>query len=120
MSTTQLEATLRHSKHLHIMERPGDTHIAYHKLFGNLTFLNDQALVLLKAFEQPLRMSDVTTYYAPYLEQVNYFHNLYFLSSDDTDERDALETDMQCRSDELQHGKFLTGFTLCIPELCNF
>lgn len=115
-----MNSALRYSKHLHIIERPSQFHIAYHKLFGNLTFLNDSALHLLKVFRNPPPLEEVNSKYAAYSEQVNYFYNLYFLVSGDHDERSELKADLTRRSEELREGKFLGGLQLCVSEACNF
>lgn len=111
-----MNVELRQSQHLHVIERPAQSHIVYHKLFGNLSFLNDSALAMLRAFAEPVPVNAAMAMG----DAVRSFHDLYFLVSDDDDERAELTADLARRARELESGAYLGGVQLCVSEACNF
>ena len=108
------------SKYLHIIRRNNQSHIVYHKLYGNLSLINDPALQLLDMFSNSTFPGKVLSSYANFYQYIQTFYNMYFLVEPGFDERRELKKELKEREQILKTGSFIGGVQLSVADTCNF
>ena len=111
---------LRKSKYLNIIQRNGKVHLAYHKLYGNITTLNDSSLQLLSKFDEHMSPDNYHSLYSYYYPYIQTFYNMYYLVEDGFDERIEVKRELKEREKELKKGSFIGGVQLSVSDVCNF
>lgn len=111
---------IRKSSYLRVLDRAKGGYVAYHKLFGNLSALNDSSIRLLSAFDDPRTPAEYASLYAQYGDYLTAFHDMYYLVEEDLDERALHEQDLQRRQTRLRSGSYIGGVQLSVSDACNF
>ncbi|MDH3975093.1 MAG: radical SAM protein [Deltaproteobacteria bacterium] len=115
-----MSKSLKKSKHIHIIKRSWGTHVVYHRLFGNLTVLDDKAAMLLDLFDDPVGGDDLALLFQQYGTYLNTFYDMYYLVEESSDEREEQNLDLEERARSLVDGNLIGGLQLNISDACNF
>lgn len=115
-----METILRKSRHLQVIKRTGGTHIIYHKMFGNLSVLNDTAMILFDLFDDPVGGETLKGLFQQYGALLNGFYDMFYITEQGSDERAEVERDLEERSRNLTDGNLIGGIQFNISDACNF
>ncbi|MGE5340624.1 MAG: radical SAM protein [Candidatus Omnitrophota bacterium] len=107
------------SKYLHVIRRDkGKKNIAYHRLFGNFSFLNDKAMRVLDMFSRPMGKSETSLFSARHHQEIRWFYNRYYLVDTGWDEREEIKYSLDERERLLMQGQLLGGVQLSVSDMC--
>lgn len=107
------------SDHLRFVPGDRNTHLAYHKLFGNVTRIDRELYTMLSGFGSvPYEKTKLTS-----LLSKEVFHTLYqahFLVHSKDEERKLIQKWLNDRRAKLKSGAFLEALQISTSNKCNF
>ena len=117
LSTAQ-EALVEKSRHLRLHSRTDGRKLAYHSLFGNLAWLDDDLYRYLEASSGSASRARLESEIGA--DAASVLWSSYFFVENPSEERELIDGWLAERESQLQTGYFLGGLQISSSNVCNF
>jgi len=117
-STLLAEACVEKSPHIRLHKTRDGGKLAYHALFGNIAWLDEELFDYLDTASGPLPYSDLRA--AVGREAAEILWNSYFVVSSSDEERELISDWLAERASKLHTGYYLGGLQISSSNACNF
>lgn len=106
------------SKHLSMLHLSNSETVAYHNLFGNISFLDSDLLNFLRHLTGSLTFTKVVRMVGKAI--ANDLYDAYFLVSSQNEEREVVDKMLKERAAQIPTGQFLGALQITSSNSCNY